>query len=133
MPRLQLAQHQRIGQQVEITAHGGLAHPKRSRRIRITPDLAVIVRHHGPEAAHGSRGNPRTPLRQVAFDDGVNEVAPPTDRGLLIWREQGIGKAAAAPERLRSIRAGFIEREAAHAHMFHSTSKALGALAQQRT
>lgn len=54
MPGLKLADHQRIGQQVEVAAAGGWVDPHRARRLGGVPHLAVVVRDHRPEAQQSS-------------------------------------------------------------------------------
>src|SRR5574337_326714 len=44
VPRLQLAHHQRIGEQVQIAPRGRFADTQRSRRLCRVPDPAVIMR-----------------------------------------------------------------------------------------
>ncbi len=58
VPRLQLPDHERPGEDVEVGAHRLVRESHRPRQLRGVPRLAVVVRQHRPEPAHGAAGTP---------------------------------------------------------------------------
>src|SRR5690606_21979878 len=46
MPRGQLANHQRIGQQVDIISDCGVGYPESSSELGTVPDVAMVMRKH---------------------------------------------------------------------------------------
>ena len=98
MPGPELADHERIGQQVEVAAGGGGVHAQGTGRLRRVPDLPMVVGDHGPETQQRRRRNTHTPLRQVALEDRLDELFSPNHAVRLGPREEGPWDPSSTPE-----------------------------------
>src|SRR3990172_3284653 len=78
--RLELADHERILEDVEVVAGGGGRHSKTRRDLAGIPELPVRVRQHLPETTKHRRGDAHTESRQVPFQMRLNERLTPSKR-----------------------------------------------------
>src|SRR5262249_40576306 len=67
VPRLKLPHHEHAGEQIEVATNGRLADAETARRLRVVPQLSVIVRDHRPESQEHRRGCRPPELRQIAL------------------------------------------------------------------
>ena len=132
MPGLQLAQKEGLRQPVEVTPHGAFVDAHRASGLSGVPRLAVVVGHHRPEPMHRRRGCADAELRQVALDDGSDELAPPDAACRIVGRRVRTREPAAPPEHGSVVDTGFVEREAAGLDHFDPARERLAALSQQR-
>jgi len=88
MPGLQLSNEIGNGQEVEVAAHGVLAHAERARWLRRVPDLPMIVREHAPEPAHGGGRGAQAQGGQVALHRQAHEGLAPRHAVVLGGRKE---------------------------------------------
>ena len=138
MPGLELANHERLRQRVEIAPHGRLGYPERARRVGGRPGLPVVVRQHPPEPQHGGRGNVEAELRQIDFDMACDRVQAPGEAVFVRGGQIGAWEAAAQPEAGFGLRgtvaggsAGFAQVEPADLEGLNPAQQRFARLAQQ--
>ena len=85
VPRLQWVDDECRRQDVEVVIHDLVRDAERTGEFRSIPDVALVMREHGPEAAEDRGWCADAKLRQVAFQKGLDEVAPP----LVAGRKRG--------------------------------------------
>ena len=110
-PRRQHAHHEAAGEDVQIAARGALARAERAGEFGGVPHLAVIVGGHRPEAPERPGGDRDPELRDVAFEEGANEIFPPQRRFADAPREIGTREAAAQPESAPGVRTDLAQVE----------------------
>ena len=97
-PGFQAPQHVRRLEGIEIPAHGVMGDAERPAELRSVPHLSVIVSQHRPEAFEGRALDGDAELRNVALEEGANEVAAPAKAVGMAPGRVGRREAAAEPE-----------------------------------
>lgn len=69
-----------------------------ARRFGSVPRLPVIVSQHGPESPQGHGRHTYAPLRQVALQQGLDEIIAPGAAIGIVAREIRQGKSTAQPQ-----------------------------------
>lgn len=128
MERLELPDHQSVGQKIEIAPDRWLSDVQDARSLRGVPGLRVIVRNDRPQPPECGGRDAHTPLRQVALEKRLNELIAPRDAVRLGTREERSRKTTASPEQILLVRAHFREREASDADALNTTGETLRAL-----
>lgn len=127
----QLADHERVGEQIEIAARGGLAFAEGAGGLGGVPDLAVVVGQHGPEAGQRGGRNAYPPLWQVALEQGADEASPPARAAGLAIGKVSAWESASAPQLVVAGGPYLGEGKAAQCDGLRAAGEALGGLAQQ--
>src|SRR3990170_4817124 len=107
MPGPQLPNHEKGGQQIEVSPHRGLGNAQRSGGIRRFPDLPVIMGEHRPEAEQRGGRDRDAELRQVPFKERPDETPPPCPAILLSAGQGRPGKSSPFPVAGQRLRAPF--------------------------
>ncbi len=131
VPRLKLADHVALRQEVQVTPHRGLAHAKRARGVGGVPDLPMDVGEHRPESHHGWSGDGDAELRQVDLHEARHGVTTPGGRSFVGDCSERRRVAAAQRQGLAGGVTHLGKIEAAHFDDLDSAEQRFAGLAQQ--
>ena len=129
VPRLQLANHERGCQDVNITSNGGVSHTKAARECGDVQDLAVGVGQHGPQPSESGRRNRDPELGQVTLEKGADELEAPLEAVSIRSGEKGPRETAANPQLLQLINTNLFRTEPAELEIRDPACQRLRALA----
>src|SRR5690606_19243432 len=120
-----------VGEEVEVPASRVRVHAKCSSEVCGVPQLCVAMCQGAPEAPQGGRCHLNTPLGEVAFEKGSNEVAAPLETGGVGSGKVRARQATAQPQPGRRGWPKLGQVESADFDAPHPTSEALRALTKQ--
>src|SRR3990172_2178134 len=130
-PRLQLPDHERLREPVQISSHGALVRSQRAGGIRRVPHLAVQMRKHQPEAPHGGRRDVQSKLREVPFEESAHELPAPLPALVIRAGDERKRISAAKPEPRDRLDSRLVEGEPTDLDHLHPASERLARLPEE--
>ena len=113
-PRLQLTDHERSSEDVQMALDRRVSFAERSADLGRVPDLPVVVGQHHPQAAQGRRRNLHAELGNVALEKRADEVLPPAHALAVVAGQEGARKTAPQPELAQRCNSSLAQIEAPH-------------------
>ena len=131
MPGLKLEDHQPGGQDVQIVPHRRIGDPERPGELRGIPGLGMIMGQHRPKPAKGDRADVDPELRQVPFQERLDERSAPFIALRGRAGQVRPGESPPKPEALAIFDPDFIEGETFQLMENHAACEGLRSLAEE--
>ncbi len=98
VPGGDLPDDERVGEPVQIPAHGRVGDTEGTADLGRVPQLSVVMRDHQPESSHGIGRDGDAKTWQIALDERAHELLAPLHAVPIRAGEERPWKSAADPE-----------------------------------